>query len=103
MSTRYDIVCDIVDKKRIDKLRREIERSRRKGGIKGRELRKIAGALGRSLGKRGKEPTWVSEQFPTRPLSIPGHPGDLNRNTAGAILDQLEQDLDEIEEKMDDE
>ena len=98
-----DIVCDIVDQKRIDKLRRETKALRRKGGIKGRELRKIAGAVGRSLGKRGKEPTWVSEQFSTRPLSIPGHPGDLNRNTAGDILNQLEQDLDELQEEMDDE
>ncbi len=88
--------------KKLAKLRREIEGLRRKGGIKGRELRRIAQAVGRKLGQRGKEPTWVSEQFPDRPLSIPGHPGDLNRNTAGAILDQLEQDLDEIEAAMED-
>ena len=92
-----------MSRKRIDKLRREIEGLRRKGGIKGRELQKIARATGRKLGQRGKEPTWVSDRFPSRPLSIPGHPGDLNKNTAKDILEQLEQDLDEIEEEMDDE
>lgn len=89
--------------KKIDRLRREIEGLRRKGGIKGRELQKIAKAVGRRLGQRGKEPTWVSERFSKRPLSIPGHPGDLNKNTARDILEQLETDLDEIEEEMDDE
>lgn len=89
--------------KKVDKLRREIEGLRRKGGVKGRELQKIAKAVGRKLGQRGKEPTWVSEQFPRRPLSIPGHPGDLNKNTARDILEQLGQDLDEIEQGVDDE
>jgi hypothetical protein len=92
-----------VNQKKIDKLRREVEALRRKGGIKGRELRKLAKAVGRKLGDRGKEPTWVSEQFSTRPLSIPGHPGDLSKYTAGGILDEIEQDLDEIEAKMEDE
>jgi hypothetical protein len=90
-----------VNHKKIDRLRRDIEGLRRKGGVKGRELQRIAKAVGRKLGQRGKEPTWVSAQFPKRPLSIPGHPGDLNRNTARSILDQLEQDLDEIEVEMD--
>lgn len=92
-----------MNQKKIDKLRREIESLRRKGGVKGRELRSIAQAVGRKLGSRGKEPTWVSKQFPSRPLSIPGHPGDLSKYTAGDILDELEQDLDEIEIRMEDE
>ena len=92
-----------MNQKRLAKLRRDIEGLRRKGGIKGRELRKIAGAVGRKLGQRGKEPTWVSERFPDRPLSIPGQSKDINRFTALDILDQLEQDLDEIEAEAKDE
>ncbi len=91
-----------MNQRKLANLRKEIESLRRKGGIKGREVRKIAQAVGRELGQRGKEPTWVSKRFPTRPLSIPGHPGDLNRNTARNILNQLEQDLDEIEAAMED-
>jgi hypothetical protein len=63
-----------VNRKKVDKLRRDIEGLRQKGGIKGRELHRIAKATGRKLGQRGKEPTWVSDQFPKRPLSIPGTP-----------------------------
>jgi hypothetical protein len=32
-----------------------------------------------------------------RPLSIPSHSRQLNRYTAKAILDQLEEDLDALE------
>jgi hypothetical protein len=32
-----------------------------------------------------------------RPLSIPSHPGDLNRFTVRAILDRLEADIDAID------
>ena len=62
----------------------------------------MAEAVGRRRGKRGKEPTWVSELFPDRPLSIPAQ-REQNRHTARSILDELEQDLDEIEMWMDDE
>jgi hypothetical protein len=33
-------------------------------------------------------------------VSIPSHPGDLNRFTARGILDQLEGDLDEYEKLL---
>lgn len=91
-----------MDQKRLDKLRREIDKLRPKGDIKGRELRRLAEAVGRKLSPRGKEPTWISERFPNRPLSIPGHT-KVNRFTAMDILDQLEQDLDEIEATISDE
>ncbi len=88
--------------KKLTRRRQEIGSLRQRGGVKGRELESLAKALGRKLHPRGKEPTWVSEELPERPrLSIPGHPGDLNRHTAKAILDQLEEDLDELEAKYD--
>ncbi len=82
--------------KKLKKLRRDIEKLRRKGDIKERELRSLAEGVGRKRGTRGKEPTWVSEQFSDRPLSIPSQ-RVVNKWTALGILDDLEQDLDEIE------
>jgi hypothetical protein len=87
---------------KIRKLRSEIETLRRKGGVKSGELESLARRLGRRRAKRGKEPTWINKELPERrPLSIPNHPGDLSRFTAGAILDQLEADLDRFEELFD--
>lgn len=86
---------------KIQKLRSQIEALRRKGGIKSAELESLAQRLGRRRANTGKEPTWVNEELSNRrPVSIPSHPGDLNRHTARSILDQLEGDLDEYEELL---
>jgi hypothetical protein len=91
----------MMDLKKIQKLRSEFERLRGSGGIRDTELESLARRLGRRRANRGKEPTWVSEVFPdSRPVSIPSHPGNLNRFTAGGILDQLERDLDRYEELL---
>lgn len=97
-----DIIGDVMmDLKKIQKLRDKIEKLRGRGGINAVELASLARQLGRKRAKRGKEPTWVSESFPdSRPVSIPSHPGNLNRFTAGGILDQLEGDLDRHEESL---
>ncbi len=85
----------------IRRLREEIARFRRAGGVKSRDLERLAASLGRKRHRRGKEPTWVSEMLPgARPLSIPSHPRDLNRITARTILDLLEADLDAIEQRI---
>jgi len=102
----YSVDPDIMDdimmgRSKIRKLRSEIEALRGRGGIKSSELESLARRLGRRRAKRGKEPAWVSEELPeSRPVSIPNHPGDLNRYTAGTILDQLEADLDRYEELL---
>jgi hypothetical protein len=76
-----------------DKLRRQIAEMRR-SPRQSVELERVAGQLGRKLVKRGKEPTWENENFPTlRPLSIPDHPGDLANGTKNAILTQLDDDI----------
>jgi len=86
-------------KKNLAKLRRELEELRERGGVRTSELERLARKLGRRLAKRGRHPTWVNTDLPgARPLTIPGHPGDLNRFTAGSILDQLETDLDSLEQ-----
>lgn len=99
-----DIICAIMKSNKVAKLRRELESLRRRGGIKPNELESLARSLGRAKHPRGSEPTWVSEEFPNlRPVSIPHHGGrDLNRFTAGGILDQLEVDLDLHEAQPDD-
>jgi hypothetical protein len=96
-----DIKYDIMNRQRLDKLRKWLQELRRKGGIESSELESLAKALGRvPKFKRGKEPTWVNQNFPDlRPLSIPRHGSkDLNRITANIILDQLELDLEKYEE-----
>ena len=89
-----------MEPKKLAKLRQQLNSLRKRRGLKSRELESLAKAMGRRRHpKRGKEPTWVSDLVPnTRPLSIPNHPGDLNRFTAGSILDQLEEDLYRLEE-----
>lgn len=90
--------------KRLQKIRLEIASLRRKGGVKSRELQSVAKSLGRSLHLRGKEPAWVSDVLPNAfPISIPNHPGDLNKYTARSILEQLENDAEALELELEDE
>jgi hypothetical protein len=81
--------------KKLRKLKSQLEALRsRSANIRDRELVSIAKSLGRRRSSRGKEPTYVNEIFKDlRPLSIPSHPGALNRFTAGSIIDQLELDI----------
>jgi len=91
----------MMDLATIRRLRSIVESLRGRGGIKSSELEALARRLGRRRAKRGKEPTWISDELPDRrPVSIPNHPGDLNRFTARGILDQLEADLDRYEELL---
>jgi hypothetical protein len=65
---------------KIRKLRAQIEALRNRGWVKTAELEALARRLGRRRAKRGKEPTWISDELPDRrPVSIPSHPGDLDR------------------------
>lgn len=88
-----------MERTRLKRLRQRIDDLRRRlGGIKPRELEALAKGLGRKRHPKGKEPTWVSE-LPSRwPLSIPNHPGDLKKETARSILEDLEADLYALEE-----
>jgi hypothetical protein len=85
--------------RKLTNLKTELATLRKRGGVKSSELEDIAKSLGRKRHKRGKEPTWINEQFPNlRPLSIPHHSTDLNRFTARSILEQLEVDIEYWEE-----
>lgn len=93
-----------MDRRRLVRLREDIGKLRRRGGIHATELQALAKRIGRVPHSRGKEPTWVNPSLPeARPVSMPNHPGDLNRFTAREILNQLEADVDRFEARLEDE
>jgi hypothetical protein len=89
-----------MNKKKLETLRRKVETLRRKRGVSSDEVISIAEALGRKRFQRGKEPTWVMP--PRTPLSIPNRK-DLAPGTKNNILDALERDIDDYEERLIDE
>jgi hypothetical protein len=81
----------------LKRLQEKIESLRAKGTVKAREVESIAKSLQRRLVKPGKHPHWESIILANRPpISIPHHSKELNRITAGKILDQLEEDVIEL-------
>ena len=89
--------------RKLYKIKRDLDSIRNRGGAKPSAIESLAIKLGRRKDtKRGKEPTWISEVFTDLPpLSIPHHGKvDLNKYTAGAIADQLENDVEKWEEKL---
>ena len=86
-----------MDRKKLRVLRQKIEELRRRGGVSSSEVVSIAEALGRTRFKRGKEPTWIKPG--RRPLSIPNR-RDLAIGTKHNILDVLEEDINDYEEKL---
>ena len=61
---------------------------------------------GRAKRTGGTHPAYVSELLPERsPLSIPSHGKGkaISIGTAGAILDELEADLDSLEDQLENE
>jgi hypothetical protein len=90
-----------VNQRKLAKLRRELESLRRRGGIRSRELEGLAKRMGRERrAQRSGEPQWVNEELRWRPLSIPSHPGDMSKGTAGSVLNALEEDLFRLEEEL---
>jgi hypothetical protein len=92
-----------MDEVKLKRLKRKLEGMRQRvANLRSRELIGLAEALGRTRSNRGKEPTYVSSLLPnSKPISIPDHPGSLNKYTAGNILDSLEQDIFNLEELLD--
>jgi hypothetical protein len=93
-----------MNRKRLTKLRAQLEQMRL-SPQRAASLEGLAGKLGRKPVKRGKEPTWESEEFSDlRPLSIPHHGGrDLALGTRNSILNQLEDDVNAWDMKLDEE
>jgi hypothetical protein len=93
-----------MNQRKLAKLRRDLERLRQRGGIKSRELESLAKRMGRERRpQQTGDPQWVNKEAGWRPLSIPSHPGDMPRGTAGSVLNQLEDDLFRLEELYGDE
>jgi len=92
-----------MDRKKLNKIKKELLQARR-GSRKAADLQSLARQLGRQgAGKRGKEPMWESKEFPSLfVLSIPKHGGrDIPLGTKNSILDQLEDDVLEWENRLD--
>ena len=89
---------------KLERARQDIQKLRGKGGVKASKFEGLAKSLGRTKHKRGSEPTWVNPKHPDwRPLSIPHHGSkDINKHTGRSILDQLEEDIEKLEEKRED-
>ena len=84
---------------KLTKIQERITQARR-SPQKASDLEKLAKQLGRSLFNRGKEPTWVSVDFPhLRPLTIPRHGSkDVSPFVKKTVLNQLELDISAWEE-----
>src|SRR5438477_13179484 len=92
-----------MDSRKLGKIRREINAARRRAN---RHRERIVRSLGRERLKgasaRGKEPTYESTAFPkANMITIPDHGGrTLGPGTQAKILDQIEEDVDRWEAKL---
>jgi len=89
--------------------RKALEKAKRKhkalrgSSARAADLIALASVLGReAVAGRGKEPTFLSRDFPDlRPLTIPKHGGkDLKTGTKNSILNQLEDDISRHEMEL---
>ena len=89
---------------RLNKLKRWLLQLRH-ASVRTANIETLATELGRRKrkGKRSKEPTWVSTEFDNLfPLAIPHHGSrDLTIGTKNSILNQLELDIAEWEQRLD--
>jgi hypothetical protein len=86
--------------RRLERITRLLEQARR-SQQRARDLERLARMLGRRQDRRGKEPTWVHDELPVYPLSIPHHGGrDLATGTRNSILNVLEADVLAWEERL---
>src|SRR5262245_43562288 len=89
-----------MNRKRLERIKRLLQQARR-SQQKARDLETLARMLGRRQDKRGTEPTWVHDELPVYPMSIPHHGGrDLAPGTRNSILNVLEGDAIVWEERL---
>ena len=93
-----------MNSKRLNKLKCRLLQLRH-ASVRAADIETLATELGRRKrkGKRSKEPTWVSTEFDNLfPLAIPHHGSrDLTIGTKNSILNQLELDIAEWEQRLD--
>lgn len=92
-----------MNKKKLKKVQRQVDSLRLSlASIRSQDLVRLMKKLGRRRIKRGKEPSYISDEFPdARPITVPSHPGTLKRGTAASILDDIEGDIFRWEEALD--
>lgn len=95
-----------MDARKLDRIQRDIAAARRRV-VTYSDLVSIATSLRRkklkAAGARGKEPAFVSIEFPNaRPISIPfhGNNASIARGTAKNILNDLEGDVFRFRERL---
>ncbi len=89
-----------MDSEKVGKLEEELKELLRKRTVTTGELESFARSIGRRKPSksqvRGKEPNWISDEFPeARPISIPfhGRNRDVPKGTARSILYDFEEDV----------
>ena len=90
-----------MNQRKLNRLKRRLDALRSSSAnIKRRKLEELAKSFGLRREKRGKEPTYVSDDFPNlNPLSIPSH-REINPFTAKDILDDLDRYLCAWKERL---
>jgi|GEM_PF-3778409 len=81
----------IMTQRKLDKIVRQIEALRARGGVSGAELEKVLRKLGRRHDGNG---VWRSRHFELEPITVHTHPGDLSRHTKDNTLKSLKDDRD---------
>ena len=96
------IACGTMNRKKLDNLRSEIARWRRKSA-KYADLHALAVAAGLKRDKdKTNHPTYVSDELSTFPISIPMHAGrEPSKGLKNGILNQIEEVADAWEELLD--
>jgi predicted RNA binding protein YcfA (HicA-like mRNA interferase family) len=89
-----------MNRKKLNKVKRLLDQARL-GQRKAKDLEQLAKMVGRKKDNRGKHPTWVHDDLPVYPLSIPHHSGrDLPLGTKNSILDILDEDVVAWDQKL---
>ncbi len=91
-----------MNKNTLRRLRRKLDKLRSGvANLSSADLIGLADSLGRKCRKGGSERNFVSIYFPSKPpFGIPCHGKKINKYTAGGILDDLEGDLFDLEERF---
>lgn len=97
---RNDTTSDIMNFKKIEGCRRDLENLRARGGVRNRELKQLAERMGLYVVHAGTHQNWGSANPIFKGLNvfqIPSHPRDLNKYTKNGILNSIEGYLIRLE------
>jgi hypothetical protein len=81
----------IMTERRLEKIARQIEALRVRGGVSGADLEQLLRKLGRH--HDGSNGVWRSSRFGGDPITVHTHPGDLSRFTKDDIFSSMRKDV----------